>query len=53
MAKILIVDDDADFIDATANLLRAKGYTVGKRAGWHEGYTKAKAENPDLCCSTS
>jgi CheY-like chemotaxis protein len=48
MAKILIVDDDADLVEATANLLTVKGYaTVGASSG-EEGYAKAKSEHPDL-----
>jgi len=48
MAKILVVDDDVDFVDATVTLLRAKKYTAISAPNGEEGYTKAKAENPDL-----
>ena len=48
MAKILVVDDDADFVDATATLLRAKGYTVVSAPCGEDGYTKARSEKPDL-----
>lgn len=48
MAKILVVDDDADFIDATSALLRAKKYTVVTAPSGEEGYIKAKNEKPDV-----
>jgi two-component system, OmpR family, alkaline phosphatase synthesis response regulator PhoP len=48
MAKILMVDDDADFVEATATLLRAKKYTVVSSPNGEEGYKKAKSEKPDL-----
>lgn len=48
MAKILVVDDDVDFVDATSTLLRAKKYTVVSAPNGEEGYTKAKTETPDL-----
>lgn len=48
MAKILVVDDDVDFVNATSTLLRAKKYTVVSAPNGEEGYTKAKAEVPDL-----
>jgi CheY-like chemotaxis protein len=44
--KILVVDDDADFVEATTTLLEAKGYDVVSAANGEEGYTKAKAEKP-------
>jgi CheY-like chemotaxis protein len=48
MAKILMVDDDADFVEATSTLLRAKKYTVVSAPNGEEGYKKAKSEKPDL-----
>lgn len=48
MAKILVVDDDADFLDAQKNLLQSRGYTVIGAPNGEEGYQKAKAEMPDL-----
>jgi CheY-like chemotaxis protein len=44
--KILVVDDDADFSEATSTLLRAKGFTVVTAAGGEEGYAKARLEKP-------
>lgn len=46
--KILMVDDDKDFIEAVATLLTASGYDVVTAANGEEGFEKAKAENPDL-----
>jgi CheY-like chemotaxis protein len=45
--KILVVDDDADFIEATSTLLDAKGYQVVSASNGEEGYQKAKREKPD------
>jgi len=43
--KILVIDDDADFAEATSTLLRAKGFSVVTAAGGEEGYSKARLEN--------
>jgi len=48
MATILIVDDDADMVEATADLLKVKGYTTLSAPNGEEGYAKAKTEKPDL-----
>jgi len=48
MAKILVVDDDADFLEAQKTLLNAKGYSVIGAPNGEEGYQKAKMEKPDL-----
>jgi two-component system alkaline phosphatase synthesis response regulator PhoP len=48
MAKILVVDDDIDFLEAQKTLLQAKGYTVFGAPNGDEGYQKAKTEHPDL-----
>jgi CheY-like chemotaxis protein len=46
--KILVVDDDVDFQEATATLLEAKGYAVVTAGNGEEGYQKAKSEKPGL-----
>jgi CheY-like chemotaxis protein len=46
--KILVIDDDPDFVDSVANLLEAKGYQVMTASNGNEGIEKAKAEKPDL-----
>jgi CheY-like chemotaxis protein len=48
MPKILVVDDDADLVDATVNLLRVKGYVAISATNGEEGYAKARTEKPDL-----
>jgi CheY-like chemotaxis protein len=44
--KILVVDDDADFTEATSTLLRAKGFSVVTASSGEEGYSKARLEKP-------
>jgi CheY-like chemotaxis protein len=46
--KILMVDDDVDFKEATTTLLEAKGYAMITAANGEEGYQKAKSEKPSL-----
>ena len=49
MAKtVLMIDDDPEFVEATTNLLEAKGYEVVSAANGKEGMEKAKAVNPDI-----
>lgn len=47
-AKILVVDDDRDFVDVVKTLLQGESYNVVVAYNGKEGVTKAKAENPDL-----
>jgi CheY-like chemotaxis protein len=46
--KILIIDDDPDFVDAMSNLLEAKGYEIISAPDGEEGIEKAKSEKPNL-----
>lgn len=46
--KILIVDDDVDFIEAMTTLLESKGYTVISVSDGRQGFDKARDEKPDL-----
>ena len=46
--KILMIDDDPDFIAAVQTLLEAKDYLVVTAANGEEGLAKAKEEKPDL-----
>ncbi len=48
MAKILVVDDDPDFQDATRIVLEKEGHTVISAMSGDEGYQRAKEERPDL-----
>jgi len=47
-AKILLVDDDADFVEATKILLESKSYEIVVAREGDEGLHKAKEEKPDL-----
>ena len=47
-AKILIVDDDVDFIESIKTILEAKPYSVIIANQGDEGLQKARDENPDL-----
>jgi len=44
--KILIVDDDADYVEATKLILEANGYEVVVAYDGQEGMEKAKSELP-------
>ena len=48
MAKILIIDDDADMVEAIKIVLKNKGYTVITANEGEVGYRKAEIEKPDL-----
>ena len=49
MAKtILMIDDDPEFVEATTNLLDAKGYDVISAPNGKEGVEKAKQHKPNL-----
>ena len=48
MSKILIVDDDPDFVEATRMVLESAGYQVISAANGDEGLRKVQEENPDL-----
>lgn len=47
-AKILLVDDDMDFVEATKTILESKPYEVIVAREGDEGLRKAREENPDL-----
>ena len=47
-AKILLIDDDPDFVEATKIVLENKPYEVIIAYDGNEGITKAKKEKPDL-----
>jgi len=48
MAKILIVDDDPDFQNATSIVLEKEGHTVISAKSGDEGYQRVKDDRPDL-----
>ena len=47
-AKILIVDDDADFVESTRIVLESKPYEVIVAVNGDDALRKASAEKPDL-----
>ncbi len=48
MAKILIVDDDPDFVEATRMVLESAGHEVVSAADGDEGLRCVSEEHPDL-----
>lgn len=46
--KILIVDDDTDFVEATSEVLESRPYEVIVAYNGEEGLQKARKEKPDL-----
>lgn len=48
MAKIAIIDDDPDIIDASSLVLVSKGYEVITASNPDDGYKIVKAQSPDL-----
>lgn len=47
-SKILLVDDDVDFVEAINIMLEKRGYHVITASSGKEGLKKAKSQNPDL-----
>src|SRR3990167_1146449 len=48
MAKILIIDDDPDIVEAMRIVLRSKNHNVIVAGNGEEGLKKVKANKPDL-----
>jgi CheY-like chemotaxis protein len=46
--KILIIDDDPDFVRATGIVLKSAGYDVVEAFSGKEGLEKSKSDKPDL-----
>jgi len=46
--KILVIDDDRDFVRTIGMILKSAGYEVIEAFSGKEGLEKSKAENPDL-----
>jgi CheY-like chemotaxis protein len=47
-AKILVVDDDPDFVEAMRLTLEPNDYEVASAASGDEGLAKVRSEEPDL-----
>jgi CheY-like chemotaxis protein len=48
MAKILVVDDDPDFVDTTRRVLEWEGHEIDSAANGDEALEKVAANTPDL-----
>ncbi len=48
LAKVLVVDDDPDFVEATKAILETKPFEVIVAYDGKEGLEKARGENPDV-----
>jgi len=48
MARILVVDDDPDFQNATRIVLEKEGHAILSAASGNQGFQVAKTEQPDL-----
>ncbi len=46
--KVLIIDDDPDFVKSTGTVLKSGGYEVVEAYSGKEGLEKSKTEKPDL-----
>lgn len=46
--KVLMIDDDLEFVEAISNLLDTRGYDVYTASDGKDGLEKARAENPDI-----
>ncbi|MDD5226988.1 MAG: response regulator [Candidatus Omnitrophica bacterium] len=48
MSKILIIDDDADIVEAMRLVLEKRGHKVSVAVDGNEGLEKARTEKPDV-----
>ena len=48
MTKVLIVDDDPDFVEITGMILKRDGYEVTSAASGDEALTTMRASRPDV-----
>jgi DNA-binding response OmpR family regulator len=46
--KVLVIDDDNEFVDAMVNVLDAKGYDVDHAPNGKVGMAKAREQRPDI-----
>jgi DNA-binding NtrC family response regulator len=46
--RILLIDDDADYLDSTAVFLESKGYTIQKASSGSEGIEMIKSSPVDI-----
>ena len=48
MTKVLVVDDDPDFVEITSMILRRDGYEVISASDGDEALTKMRTSRPDV-----
>src|SRR4030042_5310239 len=46
--KVLVIDDDREFVEAMTNVLDAKGYTVDHAPNGKVGIAQAREQKPDI-----
>lgn len=46
--KVLVIDDDHEFVEAMTNVLDAKGYAVDSASNGKVGIAKAREQKPDI-----
>ena len=46
--RVLIIDDDPEFVEAVTNVLDAKGYDADSASNGKIGIAKAKEQKPDI-----
>ncbi len=46
--KVLVIDDDHEFVEAMTNVLDAKGYDVDHASNGKVGLAKAREQKPDI-----
>ena len=46
--KVLVIDDDSEFVEAMTNVLDAKGYVVDSAPNGKEGIAKARINKPNI-----
>jgi len=51
--KLLIIDDDPDFVDGIKSILQAGDYEVDAAYNPKDGSTRSRASTTIACCSTS
>lgn len=53
MAKILIVDDDPDFVPIVRSILQPEGYEISTASDGEQALKVMKKRNPTWSCWTS
>ena len=48
MTKVLVVDDDPDFVEITSMILKREGYEVDSASNGDEALSKMRASCPDV-----